>query len=87
MLLLVARRNRELAGLGRGGGLAGHVGEQLNFDSPIFGAALCSRVGCDFLILADADEVELVRRHIVLRGQILDDGLSSALAEIVVIGG
>src|SRR5271156_4112576 len=87
VLLLVVCRNRELAGLWSGGGLAGHVGKQLNFDSPVFGAPGSGRVWCDFLILANTDQIKLVRRHVVLRGQILNHGLGTALAEIVVIGG
>src|SRR3984885_12555921 len=50
------------------------VGEQANVYAAVLGAAFAGRVVGDFLILADADQVEAVGGDSVLRCQILDNG-------------
>ncbi len=65
--------------------VAAHVREQLNLNAPVFLAAR-GRVGRGYiLILADADQVEAVRRDAVFRGQVLHHRISAALAEVVVV--
>ena len=64
--LLVLCGSRELAGLRSGRWLAGRVGEQLNLDATVLRASGSGRVGRDFLILTDSDEIELVGRDVVL---------------------
>ena len=70
-----------------GGGLIAHVGHQLDVDAAVLGATCGGAVAGYLLILADADEIELVRRDVVFVLQIVGDGISTALAKLVVVVG
>src|SRR6202020_1789417 len=65
--------------------LIGHVRQQLDFDAAVFGAPCRRVVASDLLIFADANEVELIRRDVVLGLQIVRDSIRTALAKLVVI--
>ena len=62
-----------------------HVREQLHLHAAVLLAAFRGLVVGHFLVLADADQVEAVRRNVVLRGQVLHHRIRAALAQIVVV--
>ena len=72
---------------GNGTAGLGCVGENLHFYSPILSPSRSCPVGSHFLILADADQVKLVSRHIELGCQILHHRFRAALAQLVVVVG
>ena len=67
--------------------LLAHVGHQLDIDTAILSPACRGAVAGDLLILADSDKIELVRRNVVLRRQIVHDRVCATLAELVVVVG
>src|SRR5512146_2339971 len=65
--------------------LSDDVRHQANFHPAVLGATFRAVVLRGWLIFAQSDQVNLVSRNLMLRGQILDDGTSTALAELVVV--
>ena len=61
--------------------------QQLHLHAAILLAAFSGRVGGNFLVLADADQVEAVCRNAVLRSQVLHHRIRAALAQVVVVLG
>src|SRR5690242_7633585 len=74
-------RSRSVSWLLRRRRTIGGVGHQANVHSTVLCPAVSGLVGIDWLILAQADQVDLVRRNIVLRSQILNHRISATLAE------
>src|SRR5260370_33680885 len=81
-LLLTVRAGRGSRRL-----LIAHIRQQLDFYPTIFGAAGSGAVAGHLLILTDSDEVEPVRRDVVLRLQVLGNGVGAALAELIAVAG
>jgi hypothetical protein len=71
----------------RSAGWGALVGEQANVYAAVLGAAFAGRVVGDFLILADADQIEAVGGDGILRREVLNDGVGAALAKLVVVVG
>jgi hypothetical protein len=66
-------------------GEAAHVREQLHLHAPVL-LAPCGRViRRHILILADADQIEAMRRNSILRRQVLHHCIRAALAQVVVV--
>src|SRR5271156_2040552 len=80
-------RHRELAGCRCGRRLSGHIGEQLDLDTAILCASRSRRVRRHGLILADPDQVKLVRRNIVRGREVLHHAAGTTLAEVIVVSG
>src|SRR5260370_2053835 len=84
------RRRLALASRRRSGRLtvlALRVRHKANIHAAIVGTAGCSFIRLYRLVLAQSDDINLVRGHVVLRGQVLDHGIGAALAQIVVVIG
>src|SRR5579863_3358955 len=70
------------AGAGR---ILGRVRQHVDLDAAILLAILPGIVGSDFLVLADANEVEAAGGDVVLGGEVLHHGVRATLAEVVVV--
>src|SRR5512132_2838925 len=68
--------------LGSGGCLlllTDNIGHQADFHAAVFCAPFCRVVFLNWLILAEADEINFVRRDVVLACEILDHSLCATL--------
>src|SRR5690348_4226676 len=61
------------------------IGHQANIHAAILGAPGSRLVGGHRFVLAQADQVNLVGRNVVLGGKVLDDRVSAAIAQAVVV--
>ena len=62
-----------------------HVRHQLHLNPAILGSAGSRAIAGYLLILADTDEIELVRRNVVLRRKIIHDRIRATLAQAIVV--
>src|SRR5580704_8952703 len=85
-LNLLSRR-RALAGSSRRSRAFAGVGHQSHVNPAILGPALAGRVGFYRLIFPQANQVNLVGRDVMLRCQILNNGVGATLAERVIVVG
>src|SRR5208282_6264954 len=67
--------------------IAHGVGHQAYVHAAIIGAALSCFVRLHRLVFAQPDHINLVRGHVVFRGQILNHGIRPPLAQIIVVLG
>src|SRR5581483_6234762 len=65
--------------------IAAHVREELDLHAAVLLAAVSCRVVGNRIVFADADEVEAVRGNVVLRSQVLNNCVSAALAQVIVV--
>src|SRR5882762_11331553 len=80
-----ARRRSLIAGRLRWGRPLASIGHQPNIHTAVLGATVASLVGLDRLILAQPDQINLVGRNALLRSQVLNYSIGTALAQIVVV--
>ncbi len=78
--LFLHRRRTSLSGGGRGALIALRVAHQVHIDTAILTPALSGLVRLDRFVLAQSDYVNLVGGHTVLRSQILNHSIGTALA-------
>src|SRR4051794_5153623 len=64
-----------------------HVGEQLDLNTTIFSTTGSGVVAGYLLILADSDQIKLVRRNAVLGLEVVCDCVGSTLAELIIVVG
>src|SRR6266566_8377700 len=79
------RRSRVAAGTRLLRRCSGRVRHQTNVDTAVCGAAFAGLVFLRGLVLAEPDNVDLVRRNVVLRTEILDHRVGTAFTETVVV--
>src|ERR1700730_14938424 len=77
---LLHRRRISLSAGGRGALIALRVAHQVHIDPAILTPALSGLVRLNRLVLAQSNDVNLVGRDGVLRGQILNHSIGTALA-------
>src|ERR1700687_1126014 len=80
-----ARRPSLVAGRLRWGRSGPSIGHQANIHAAILGATAGSFIGLDRLILTQPDLINLVGRNALLRSQVLNHSIGTALAQIVVV--
>src|ERR1035437_4531618 len=82
LLLLHLRRGAELCGRSRLGRAVRHQGY---VHATVLGPPRGAGVHGYGIVLAQTNQVNLVRRNVIFLGEVLDDGVGAALAELIVV--